>query len=251
MGRVSDAERPRVSVVIPALNEARNIGHVLATLPADTFEVVLVDGGSTDGTVEVARSVMPGLRVVQQTGTGKGDALAAGVRACSGDAIVLIDADGSTDGSEIPRFVDALIEGADVAKGSRFMAGGGSRDISPLRRTGNAFFCSLVNMLFGTRYSDLCYGFNAAWKTSFDRIGFDWAGFEVETVLGIRAAVSGLRVTEVPSLELPRLYGSSNLRPLRDGWRVLRAILRERMRRVPQSVGEEANGGIAPKLLTP
>src|SRR3954452_5984888 len=108
MGRVSDAERPRVSVVIPALNEARNIGHVLATLPADTFEVVLVDGGSTDGTVEVARSVMPGLRVVQQTGTGKGDALAAGVRACSGDAIVLIDADGSTDGSEIPRFVDAL-----------------------------------------------------------------------------------------------------------------------------------------------
>jgi glycosyltransferase involved in cell wall biosynthesis len=230
MGQVSDAEHPRVSVVIPALNEARNIGHTLATLPEDTFEVILVDGGSTDATVEVARLIHPTIRIVRQTGIGKGDALAEGVKACSGDAIVLIDADGSTDGSEIPRFVDALIHGADVAKGSRFLDGGGSRDISPLRRAGNAFFCALVNLLFGTRYSDLCYGFNAGWRASFDRIALDCSGFEVETVLGIRAAVCGLSVTEVPSLERPRLHGSSNLRPFRDGWRVLRAILREHRR---------------------
>jgi glycosyltransferase involved in cell wall biosynthesis len=230
MRGVSDKDGPRVSVVIPALNEARNIGYVLATLPEDTFEVVLVDGGSTDGTVEAARSVRPDIRVIQQAGSGKGDALAAGLFVCTGDAIVMIDGDGSTDGAEIPRFVEALVDGADVAKGSRFMPGGGSEDISWLRSAGNTFFCALVNLLFGTRYSDLCYGFNAGWRSSFERISLDCDGFEVETVMGIRAAVSGLRVTEVPSIERPRLYGSSNLRTWRDGLRVLRAIFRERRR---------------------
>lgn len=239
MGQVSGTERPRVSVVIPTLNEARNIGHTLATLPEDTFEVILVDGGSTDGTVEVAQLVCPDIRVVRQTGVGKGDALTLGVKACSGDAIVLIDADGSTDGSEIPRFVDALMQGADVAKGSRFLAGGGSRDISPLRRAGNAFFCALVNLLFGTRYSDLCYGFNAGWRDSFERICLDCEGFEVETVMGIRAALSGLRVDEVPSVERARLHGTSNLHTWRDGWRVLRAILRERWRSARRVIAEE------------
>ena len=249
MGQVRDAARPRVSVVIPALNEARNIGHVLATLPDDTFEVILVDGGSTDDTVEVARRARPDIRVVHQAGSGKGDALAAGMHACVGDAIVLIDGDGSTDGGEIPRFVDALLEGADLAKGSRFLPGGGSEDISPLRRVGNAFFCALVNLLFGTRYSDLCYGFNAGWRTSFERIPLDCDGFEVETVMGIRAAVSGLRVTEVPSLERPRLYGSSNLRTWRDGWRVLRAIARERRRSRRFTLGEGEPAAVSPRVL--
>src|SRR4051794_2179769 len=179
---------PRISVVIPALNEAQNIGHVLATLPDDVFEVVLVDGGSTDGTVEVARSVVPSIRVIGQPGRGKGDALVAGMDACRGDAIVLLDADGSTDGHEIPRFVDALIGGADLAKGSRFLDGGGSADLSTLRLFGAMFFCGVVNLLFRTHYSDLCYGFNAGWKGSLDALSLDCDGFEVETVMGIRAA---------------------------------------------------------------
>lgn len=219
---------PRVSVVIPALNEARNLGYVLDTLPAGIFEVVLVDGGSTDGTVEAARSARPDIRIVRQPGRGKGDALAAGLAACGGDVVVMLDADGSTDGAEIPRFVDALLEGADLVKGSRFLSGGGSSDISRLRRAGNRLFCSMVNQLFGTRYSDLCYGFNAAWLHTFRQVSLDCDGFEVETVFSIRSAKAGLRVTEVPSFEATRLHGRSKLRPVRDGWRVLRAILRER-----------------------
>jgi glycosyltransferase involved in cell wall biosynthesis len=218
---------PRLSVVIPALNEAANIGHVLRTLPDDVFEVILVDGHSTDGTVEAARAVRGDIRVVQQPATGKGDALAAGFAACRGDVVVMLDADGSADGAEIPRFVDALLEGADLVKGSRFLRGGGSTDISTLRRAGNRVFCSMVNALFGTRYSDLCYGYNAAWLRQLRGLALDCNGFEVETVLSIRSATCGLRVTEVPSVEATRLYGKSNLRTFRDGFRVLRAILHE------------------------
>jgi glycosyltransferase involved in cell wall biosynthesis len=227
MSAPSPRESPRLSVVIPALNEARNIGHVLGTLPEDVFEVILVDGHSKDGTVEVARAVRSDIRVVMQPGTGKGDALAAGFAACRGDVVVMLDADGSADGAEIPRFVDALVAGADLAKGSRFLNGGGSTDLSPLRRAGNRVLCSMVNTLFGTRYSDLCYGYNAAWLRELHGLSLDCGGFEVETVLSIRSAKSGLRVTEVPSLEADRLYGRSNLRTFRDGFRVLRAILRE------------------------
>jgi glycosyltransferase involved in cell wall biosynthesis len=223
------ARRPehRLSVVIPAMNEAANIGHVLRTLPDDVFEVVLVDGHSTDGTVEAARAVRSDIRVVQQTATGKGDALAAGFAACRGDVVVMLDADGSADGAEIPRFVDALLAGADLVKGSRFLQGGGSTDISALRRAGNRVFCSMVNTLFGTRYSDLCYGYNAAWLRQLRGLALDCNGFEVETVLSIRCATHGLRVTEVPSLEAARLHGKSNLRTFRDGFRVLRAIFHE------------------------
>jgi glycosyltransferase involved in cell wall biosynthesis len=227
MAPPSAQESPRLSVVIPALNEARNIGHVLRTLPHDVFEVILVDGHSTDGTVDVARAIRSDIRVVTQPGSGKGDALAAGFAACRGDVVVMLDADGSADGAEIPRFVDALVAGADLVKGSRFLQGGGSTDLSPLRRAGNRVFCSMVNTLFGTRYSDLCYGYNAAWLRELQGLSLDCGGFEVETVLSIRSARSGLRVTEVPSLEADRLYGRSNLRTFRDGFRVLRAILRE------------------------
>jgi glycosyltransferase involved in cell wall biosynthesis len=219
---------PRVSVVIPTRNEARNIEHVLATLPDDVHEVLVVDGGSADGTVEVARAAWPGIRVVQQPGTGKGDALAAGFAECTGDVVVMLDADGSADGREIPRFVEALVEGADLAKGSRFLKGGGSTDLTHLRRAGNKCLCAIVNVLYGTRYSDLCYGYNAAWLAQLRELELDCAGFEVETVLNIRSAKSRLRVTEVPSFESPRLHGESNLRTFRDGWRVLTAIFRER-----------------------
>jgi glycosyltransferase involved in cell wall biosynthesis len=219
---------PRVSVIIPTRNEARNIGYVLATLPPDVFEVLIVDGGSDDGTVDIARGVRPDVRVIQQNGQGKGDALATGLAECSGDVVVTLDADGSADGAEIPRFVDALLDGADYAKGSRFMPGGGSSDLTWLRSVGNRVLCALVNALYGTRYSDLCYGYNAAWVSELRRLHLDCPGFEIETVMNIRSAKLKLRVAEVPSFEAPRRHGESNLHTFRDGWRVLRAIARER-----------------------
>jgi glycosyltransferase involved in cell wall biosynthesis len=222
--------RPRVSVVIPAINEALNLPHVLTRLPEDIYEVVLVDGHSVDLTMEVARALYCDVRFVHQTGSGKGNALECGFRASRGDIIVMLDADGSADGAEIPRFVDVLCRGADFAKGSRFLEGGGSEDITRLRRLGNRCLNSLVNALYGTRYTDLCYGYNAFWAHCLPRINVDCDGFEVDTLINVRIAKAGLRVAEVPSYEGLRVHGASNLNAVRDGIRVLRTILRERFR---------------------
>jgi len=219
---------PSVSVVIPAKNEARNLEHVFATIPEWVDEIVLVDGHSTDATIAVAQQLNPLVRVVRQQGRGKGDALRAGFGAAKGEIIVMMDADGSTDGAELPRFVAALVTGADFAKGSRFASGGGSDDITAYRRLGNKVLGGLVNVFFGTRYTDLCYGYNAFWARHLDRLDLDCDGFEVETVMNVRAAKAGLSIQEIPSYEYLRRHGESNLRVIRDGWRIARFILRER-----------------------
>jgi hypothetical protein len=227
------ARAPRVSVVIPTLNEARNIPHVLAALPSCVHEVVIVDGRSTDGTPEVASQVRPDAKIVYQTKRGKGDALRCGFEAATGDILVMLDADGSADPQEIPAFVDALLAGADFAKGTRFGPGGGSADITRLRSFGNGVLSGTVNLLFRTSYSDLCYGYNAFWRHCLPAMSVDCAGFEVETLINIRIARAGLVITEVPSFEAERIHGQSNLRTFRDGGRVLRTIFRERLRWTP------------------
>ncbi|GLY05582.1 MULTISPECIES: glycosyltransferase family 2 protein [Actinoplanes] len=233
-------KEPKVSVVVPALNEARNLPHVFARLPR-VDEILLVDGGSTDETVAVARRLRPDIVVVQQNRRGKGNALACGFAAATGDIIVMIDADGSTDPREIPRFVHALRTGADFAKGSRFRPRGGSADITRLRRAGNKCLSMLVNLLYGTRYSDLCYGYNAFWSRHLEAFDLDstspapdtadgrlWGdGFEIETLLNLRAAHARLTIVEVPSFEHSRIHGVSNLNAFTDGLRVLRTIARE------------------------
>jgi glycosyltransferase involved in cell wall biosynthesis len=216
-----------VSVIIPALNEAPNLPHVFEALPDWITEVVLVDGRSTDDTVAVARRLRPDVRVVMQDGRGKGDALLAGFTASTGDIIVALDADGSTDAREIVRFVTALVAGADFVKGSRFACGGGSADLTRTRRLGNKLLGALVNQLFGTRYTDLCYGYNAFWARHLNTLALDCAGFEVETVMNIRAAAAGLVVHEVPSFEHRRIHGVSNLRIVVDGRRIAKVIIRE------------------------
>jgi glucosyl-dolichyl phosphate glucuronosyltransferase len=215
---------PTVSVVIPAKNEARNLPIVLGSLPEWVNEVVLVDGHSVDQTVVVAQECRPDIKVVTQPGKGKGDALLAGFEACTSDIVVMMDGDGSTPGTEIVRFVAALVAGADYAKGSRFANSGGSDDITAGRRLGNRILSGLVNLTFGTRYTDLCYGYNAFWSKHLSDLYLDCGGFEIETVMNIRAAKSALRVQEVPSRERPRMHGKSNLHVVFDGWRILKAI---------------------------
>lgn len=217
----------RVSVVIAALNEAENLPYVFSRLPEGLHEIILVDGHSVDDTVAVARRLRPDVRILTQSGRGKGRAMAEGFSACTGEIIVALDADGSTDPAEIPRFVSALCNGADFVKGSRFAQGGASTDITRARSLGNHVLGAVVNALYGTHYTDLCYGYNAFWARCLPYLRVDCDGFEVETLMNVRIAKAGLIVHEVPSYEQVRLYGESNLQTIRDGSRVLRTIVRE------------------------
>ncbi|WP_228460861.1 glycosyltransferase family 2 protein [Gordonia crocea] len=228
---------PTVSIVVPVFNEERNLCHVLPLLPADA-EVVVVDGGSSDDSLGVVARLRPDAVVVQQTRWGKGNALACGFAAATGDVIVMLDADGSADPREIDSFVAALTSGADFAKGTRFAPGGGSADITVIRRIGNWGLTVLTNLLFGMHFTDLCYGYNAFWRDVLPLLELpdhepaggeqQWGdGFEIETVINCRAATSGLVIREVPSHERHRLHGPSNLRAVSDGSRVLRTLLVE------------------------
>ncbi len=221
----------KVSVVVPAMNEGKNIGHVLGRLPGDLHEVILVDGNSHDDTIEAARRAYPDIRVTTQSGRGKGDALRTGFAAVTGNVVVMLDADGSADPAEIPRFVAALEAGADFAKGSRYLEGGGSADITVLRRLGNTCLSGTANLLHGTHFTDLCYGYNAFWARCLPFIALDVPGFEVETLINLRIASAGMKITEVPSYEEERISGVSNLKTFRDGFRVLGTILGEARRR--------------------
>jgi glycosyltransferase involved in cell wall biosynthesis len=239
--RPGRSTHPRVSVVVPTRNEARNLEVVLPEIAAvrpTVHEIIVVDGQSVDDTVDTAHRVLPAATVIHQTRRGKGNAMACGFAAATGDVIVMLDADGSADATEIPTFVAALVAGADFAKGSRFTTGGGSDDITTLRRTGNAGLNAAANALFGTRYTDLCYGYNAFWAdllplldlpdTATPHHGMLWGdGFEIETLLNCRIAAAGLTIAEVPSVERRRIFGHTNLRTFADGARVLRTLLAE------------------------
>ena len=237
---VDDQPAPRVSVVVPTYNEAANLPHVFALLPEDLHEVIVVDGRSTDGTIEVAKALRPDVKIVLQNRRGKGNAMACGFEAVTGDIVVMLDADGSADPREIERYVAALVAGADFAKGTRFAAGGGSSDITATRAWGNRWLNRAANTLFRTRYTDLCYGYNAFWahvlpalELNADGAARDqklWGdGFEIETIINTRIAKAKMRIVEVPSFEFDRIHGQSNLNTWRDGFRVLRALLVERV----------------------
>lgn len=263
-----------VTAVIPARNEAENIPWVIRRLPSFVTEVIVVDGSSDGETSAAAVACGPHVRVIRQRAIGKGAALAAGLAAASGEVAVILDADGSMDPAEVPSLISALLAGADVAKGSRIIAGAGSADLSWLRRRGNAVLTALANRLYRRHWTDLCYGYAALWtdllptldlkRTSLNtpgkvasrmvrrlRRGVGYGhGFEIEAILLARCARLGLRIAEVPSYEHRRRSGASQLVTFRDGARVLTALLTEARYRAPASPTVHRTYPIVPAIVT-
>ncbi len=232
--------RPTVSVIIPTLNEAKNLPLVLPYLPTEWIdEVLLVDGRSSDGTIDIARQILPSIKIVMEQKKGKGAAMYAGYQAASGDILIVMDADGSNDPREIPRYIKPLLEGADFVKGSRFAPGGGTTDMPRLRKWGNGGFVTLSNMLFGTNFTDLCYGFHAFWRHCLGNFQLENVdGFEIDTVLYLQAQRRKLRIVEVPSFEGYRFFGEGKLQTIPDGVRVLKMIFKEWLAAINQGQPE-------------
>jgi glycosyltransferase involved in cell wall biosynthesis len=222
---VEAAER-RITVMIPAKNEEGNIAWVLRHMPPSVDEVILVDGQSSDRTVEIAQAVRPDIVVLSEPPRGKGAAMRAGFAAATGDYVVVMDADGSMDPADVDAYVAALEAGADLVKGSRYMNGGGSTDLTVIRSLGNRFLLVVANVLYRQRFSELCYGFLALRTSRIPELRLQATGFEIEAEIVCRSVREGLRVAEIPSQESPRISGASNLHAVRDGLRILRTVLR-------------------------
>ena len=241
LGQREQFNRPTVSVVIPTLNEAENLPHVLPRLPYDMIdEVILVDGGSTDDTVEVARKLLPSIKIVNEHRQGKGAALRSGFAAATGDIVITLDADGSTAPEEIPAFIGALRSGADFVKGSRFVQGAHTLDMPFYRKVGNSALVNFANLLFRSHYTDITYGYNATWRRHAKCLALDIDGWACEIISNIRAICYGLRVVEVASIERERIAGQAKLRAFSAGWIILKAILCERFKKHKQVIPEKS-----------
>lgn len=230
-----------VTVVVPAMNEERNIAWVLDRIPAYVDEVLLVDGHSRDATVQTARQARSDIRVVAQRGSGKGAAMRTGFEEAVGDYVVVLDADGSMDPSEIDYYVTALDQGYDLVKGSRQLPGAGSLDITPVRRLGNRVLVTAVNVVWGSEFTDLCYGYLAFRRDKLDDLALSGRGFEIETEIAVNAITAGLRIAEVPTVELLRQHGTSNLNAWKDGRRILGFLTRARLSRRAKPVTDTIN----------
>jgi glycosyltransferase involved in cell wall biosynthesis len=220
---------PEVSVVMPCLNEEAAIGACIEKIRR-TFdaagldgEIVVCDNGSTDRSVAIAEAM--GARVVHQPERGYGNAYLKGFDSARGRYLVMGDADDTYDFSLIPEFLKALREGGNAfVTGSRYL-GGGDGNITALHRWfGNPALTRTLNVLFGTRYTDVYCGFRAFSRDAYEKIRPVSPGMEFNLELAINAGLAGLKTTEIPIVLAPR-KGESKLRTFRDGWRSLRMML--------------------------
>jgi glycosyltransferase involved in cell wall biosynthesis len=228
--RIQELSITDVGVVIPTLNEEKNIEEVLLDLKnLGYFDILVIDGKSKDETTKIAKN--NGAKVVLQDGRGKGNAIKQALSNgyLVADAIVMMDADGSMDPKEIIDLVEILNSGADIVKGSRFLKTGYSYDMSSLRRIGNMLMVALVNLLWSAKYTDLCYGFAVFNRRAIEKLVplLESQNFEIETEIFLKALDLGLVVKEVPSTEFKRKNGESNLNSFRDGFKILKTIAEE------------------------
>jgi exopolysaccharide biosynthesis polyprenyl glycosylphosphotransferase len=238
--RAAPAAKPAISVVVPVLHAAVDPTRVLEGLPEDLHEILLVDAAPTTAVADRALALRPDLTVVRANLLESAEALAGGLHSARGDIVVVLAADGSADPGQIPAFVQALQEGADYVKGSRFLPGAAGAHLGAQGRAANRILSGLVNALYGTSYTDVSNGSVAFWSYCLPRLDLDGGATDVQTLLNLRAARAGLRVTEVAC---PRAEAADSSAP--DSARIVGTLVRERFRR-PGDDATEPGAGVAP-----
>jgi len=219
----------RLTLIIPAMNEADCIGGVLKDVDPDVIhEVLVVDGHSTDGTRDIVEKM--GFKVIPQEGTGYGNAVRTGIKHAAGDYITMVDADGSYRLEDIPKLIAVLEEGYDIAYGSRYLPEAGSDDDTIIRYVGNKVFTFLLNVLHGVNISDSLFLYVAAKKEVFESLDMVSGGFEYCIEFPIKAHKAGFSHKEVPSFEKERIAGDSKVNALSDGLKILWTMVKLKFR---------------------
>ena len=236
-----------VSLIIPAMNESATLTSIIDSVPTYVDEIIVIDGRSKDDTFEIASNHPRVNKVLRQRSRGKGAALSLGFAVATCDLVAIIDADGSMDPAELQNFLNMFPQ-AEIVKGSRSKKlGGTSADLTIFRDLGNRVLTKLCNFWFKENWTDLAYGYAVVDRkalgklglSSYDEMGSVFGhksygqGFEIEALIFCRSSKWGFRVIEVASAEHRRISGSSNLRAIRDGFRVLSAIIIEKNRSKP------------------
>jgi glycosyltransferase involved in cell wall biosynthesis len=188
-------------------------------------EIIVVDGGSVDGTAEFARA--NGLRVLRQSRRGYGAAMQEGMLAATSDIVIEFTPDGNSIPADIPRIVEKVHEGYDLVIGSRYLPGSQSDDDDWMTALGNRLFTGAVNLLFGARYTDVLVGFRAYRRAAALELGLDAQGLSWPCQSSIRFARAGLRVCEIPAREPARIGGARKMRPFATGLEICKLILRD------------------------
>lgn len=205
-----------VSIVISTKNEGQGLAQIIASVKPFARDIIVVDGHSTDDTKAIAKK--SDVRYLLDHGVGRGDAVRMGIKAAKGKVVVLFDADGSHEASDIPRLVQPILENqADVVIGSRRT--GGSFDLNMnfagiLRSGGADFLAYLVNRKFKTRLSDILYSFRAVRRSTAQELDLTADDFVIEQEMVVKCLKKGFKLLEIPSREKARAWGKSKLNTL-------------------------------------
>ena len=216
----------KTTLLVLALNEIEGMKTIMPHVKKQWIDEILVfDGGSTDGTVEYAKS--KGYRVVMQKSKGITNAYREALKVAKGDYIIAFSPDGNSLPEAIPRLVAKIKEGYDMVIASRYARGAKSEDDDPVTAFGNWMFTKLINICFGGKYTDTLVMLRAFRKDIVKKIpiGFPRAG--LEPILSIQCAKLKLKVTEIPASEPKRIGSVRKMKPLLNGLDIFRLIFVE------------------------